>query len=300
MAGNLSMNSRNNRMAFVMLNFNSPEMTKKCVSSIKCKAGEHIAIIVVDNGSADGSGQELSLLYEEDPAVYVIRNKENIGFSKGLNVGYRYAKSLGYNFIALINNDTELLSDSFCKRCFEDFEEYSFAVLGPRIEKAVIDEGCNPFPLAEISVERMKKYLKRTIKYHGIVVLLARINLIDMFYKIYGLFNGRNEESRSDTRECLLNCGLHGCFWVFSPIYVEQFEGLDEITFAYCEEWILYQKCKRNGLRTLYDPRIRIWHDEHTTQKNHSTDKIKRFIFREKMEVEAAKKLLNEIETMEV
>ena len=135
------MNNKN--FAFVMLNYNSPDVTMKCVASIIDKAPGS-KIIIVDNGSADGSGKELKKLYNSFNEVKVILNDANLGFSKGLNVGYRYAKEEGYSFIALINNDTEILTENFCQYCIEDYEKFNFAVLGPQIKKDEMDYNVNP------------------------------------------------------------------------------------------------------------------------------------------------------------
>jgi GT2 family glycosyltransferase len=55
---------------------------------------------------------------------------------------------------------------------------------------------------------------------------------------------------------------LHGCFMVFSSRYTERFEGLDDRTFLFREEAILYKHMLENGLNTVYLPDIAIFHKE--------------------------------------
>lgn len=62
----------------------------------------------MDNGSEDGSAE---LLRSEFPWVELIENKKNLGFSEGNNVGISYALGKKADYIALLNNDTEVDSN---------------------------------------------------------------------------------------------------------------------------------------------------------------------------------------------
>ena len=57
---------------------------------------------MVDNASTDGSAD---MVKNEFPSVRVIRNKQNIGFSAGNNVGIRKASG---DYVLLLNSDTEV------------------------------------------------------------------------------------------------------------------------------------------------------------------------------------------------
>jgi GT2 family glycosyltransferase len=60
-------------------------------------------IIVVDNGSSDGSAQ---MLPQEFPQITVLSQETNLGFAAGCNVGVRYAVAKGAEYVLLLNNDT--------------------------------------------------------------------------------------------------------------------------------------------------------------------------------------------------
>ena len=81
------------KVAFVILHYNVPETTRQCVASVralKCRVIKKI--VIVDNGSPDGSGRILAADYAKDPDITVILTEKNLGFAKGNNVGYQYAR----------------------------------------------------------------------------------------------------------------------------------------------------------------------------------------------------------------
>jgi len=87
----------------VILNWNGHADTVECVRSCLTITYEPVRILVVDNGSSDGSER---LLRSEFPEIEVIQTGANLGFAGGNNVGIRHALDHGANYILLLNNDT--------------------------------------------------------------------------------------------------------------------------------------------------------------------------------------------------
>lgn len=67
----------------LILNFNGKKDTLECLKSLK-KAKVSTEIIIIDNGSTDGSVQ---LIKARFPEIKVIENRKNLGFAAGNNVG---------------------------------------------------------------------------------------------------------------------------------------------------------------------------------------------------------------------
>ncbi|MHB8894439.1 MAG: glycosyltransferase family 2 protein [Candidatus Geothermincolia bacterium] len=96
------------RTVAVLVNWNSGEYTVPCIESLLNGQIAPDKIVVVDNGSSDGSAD---LIANRFPFVDVIRNKENRGFASGNNQGITRAMSDGADFIWVLNNDTVVAED---------------------------------------------------------------------------------------------------------------------------------------------------------------------------------------------
>ena len=83
----------------VVLNWNGRDCIRLCLRSLLSQTYSNYEVIVVDNASTDGSAE---IVEEEFPEVRLIRNKRNLGFAAGNNVGIKAARG---EFIVLFNND---------------------------------------------------------------------------------------------------------------------------------------------------------------------------------------------------
>jgi len=93
-------------LAYVLLlNWNDAENTLACLRSVCELDYQNFRVLVVDNGSTDGSDQ---VICEAFPQVWFIANERNLGFAGGANVGLRWAQQRGAAYILFINNDTVL------------------------------------------------------------------------------------------------------------------------------------------------------------------------------------------------
>lgn len=87
--------------SMIILTWNALDYTKMCLDSLNDYTPENHEIIVVDNGSHDGTVAFL----KEQPHLHCIYNKKNRGFAGGVNQGLRKARG---RYILLLNNDTIL------------------------------------------------------------------------------------------------------------------------------------------------------------------------------------------------
>jgi len=91
-------------LSVIILCFNQLEYTKQCIESVlQNTVCDSYEVVVVNNGSTDGTNEYLESLGSKHTNIKVINNAENLGFSKGMNIGVR--NSCG-EYIILLNNDT--------------------------------------------------------------------------------------------------------------------------------------------------------------------------------------------------
>ena len=87
-------------ISIIIVNLNGEEYLGDCLRSLDAQSFREFEVIVVDNGSTDGS---LSLIRNKFPWVRLIDLEENMGFSRGNNLGIVKADT---KYIATLNNDT--------------------------------------------------------------------------------------------------------------------------------------------------------------------------------------------------
>ncbi len=248
-------------IAVVILHYLTEDDTMRCIDSFRRRLDtEDYKIVIVDNKSTNGSADILEKKYESAEDIVLIRNEENLGFARGLNTGIRYARKVfAAEFILAVNNDTELMSEKLYDVLKRKYEEYKFALMGPMI---VCGDGvCTINPITDRlrgyieiqkSINRYKKWLK-----------LNKMGILNLYFKMAELekiiLKRKKKELELNERT---NVKLHGSFWIFSQEYFTKFEQLDEGTFLYMEEDILFLHLMKNNLLSLYSPEVIVYHKE--------------------------------------
>lgn len=88
------------KTSIIILTYNHLNMTVNCLNSIKRNTPEEHEVIVVDNGSTDGT---VEYLKQQEPEIKLIINGSNLGFAKGCNQGLAVSEG---DAILFLNNDT--------------------------------------------------------------------------------------------------------------------------------------------------------------------------------------------------
>jgi len=89
------------RVAVIVPNWNGKDVLPACLNSLQSQSLKP-HIVVVENGSTDGSEKLIAARY---PQVTVLSQSKNLGFAGGVNVGITHALDRDYKYVALFNND---------------------------------------------------------------------------------------------------------------------------------------------------------------------------------------------------
>ncbi len=246
-------------VVYVILHYLAEKDTLECVQSILQTTGESehkTHIVVVDNGSTNDSYAGICAAYENHPQITLLHSQENLGFARGNNLGFRYAKyDLKADFIVMLNNDTVLSQKDFNEVLISKYEQTGYGVLGPDIVTA---DGYHQNPgrkqswgLWELWVDRIKKRVRIALSYLHLDGLTTRA--IASVKEIY---------PREALGEDVKNTILHGACWIFSPNFIEKFDGICPDTFLYMEEDILKLYADHYGFLMMYSPELSIYHKE--------------------------------------
>ncbi|MGL6072893.1 MAG: glycosyltransferase family 2 protein [Fimbriiglobus sp.] len=111
-----------------IVNWNCVELLRACLRSLLDQPqGVPFEVVVVDNASTDGAPDMVS---REFPSVRLLRNRQNVGFSRGNNQAAAVAQG---NYLFFLNNDTEVGANTLAE--FVDYAEAhpEVGMLGPKL-----------------------------------------------------------------------------------------------------------------------------------------------------------------------
>ena len=97
------------RVICVTVNWNGWRDTLVCLDSLRLQDYPNLQVIVVDNGSTDGSVEHIRAAH---PWATLHETGYNLGFARGCNAGIRLAYALGADLVWLLNNDTSAPPDT--------------------------------------------------------------------------------------------------------------------------------------------------------------------------------------------
>ncbi len=227
-------------LTIIILNYNTKELLDHCLASIfNNKTEITTEIIMVDNKSTDGSAEMVAQKY---PGVKVIRNNENLGYSKGNNIGIKKA---GGRNILLLNSDTELIGNGAQTMVKLLDQNSNIGIVGPKL--VFPDKS----PQASVGVF-----------YNLPVAILYLLGLERL-----GFF----KSSPSVLKK--VNWVMGACF-LFKKELTEKIGILDENLFMYMEEVEFCYRAKLNGYETYFTPEATVVHKERAGNPNNKTGAV--------------------------
>ena len=121
----------------VILNWNNAPDTIECIQSLRKSHYQTYIPLVVDNGSANGSLEEIRCRF---PSIDVIELEVNSGYAAGNNAGIQHALKKGADYVLILNNDT-LVAPSMIGELIKFAESKpSAGMVGPKMYCANLDD----------------------------------------------------------------------------------------------------------------------------------------------------------------
>jgi GT2 family glycosyltransferase len=191
------------KVCIIILNWNGKELLKDCLSSLfKLTDYPNYKVIVVDNGSTDGS---VRFVIKNFPKADVLCLDRNYGFSRGNNEGIRYAfKKYTPHYFLLLNNDTEVIQTEWLTNMVKVAKKDDrIGIVGC---KMVFPDGkiqCvdgNLYPLKKIGYleedRNQYDYIKETTAVSGSCILVSYklVKKIGVYDEVYSPFGGEDQD----------------------------------------------------------------------------------------------------------
>ncbi|MCM1233265.1 MAG: glycosyltransferase family 2 protein, partial [Ruminococcus flavefaciens] len=227
------------KLVIIILNYMNYNETDECVQSVLNQNYKNYHILIVDNHSENKSYIYLEKKYHEYHQITVIKTGKNYGFAKGNNIGICYARQkLHADYILLLNSDVIMEDSDYIDKMMA-LDSYKTGVIGSRIVEP------NNF-----IIDQLYRYVSfpSTLFFY-----LAR----KAEYKNHPLYQNFWEYKLSKYEGVYV---LKGCVLLLTPAYFKYYKDLDSRTFLYCEEELLYIRCKRAGLEEKFDNSIYVYH----------------------------------------
>lgn len=261
-------------IGFIILHYKDIESTYKCVESIgslECPNNCAIRVVIVDNGSQNGTGEKLHESYFGNKQVDTIISNKNLGFARGNNLGVSYYIN-NYNrpdYLVVCNNDIIINNKHFIYKVDEIYNNTSFNVLGPDVFNPITSEHqspCGSGVTTLTGVDRMlanccrqlEKYRSPSIcnRFEFAVRDSAIFRMLTVVKHRLGLFE--QDRHWDEAQEGVV---LQGSFLVFDRIFLEKMQQpFIPVTFMYFEEFFLHLCTIKNNLKTMYSPDVQVLH----------------------------------------
>jgi len=225
------------KVSIIVLNWNNYNDTKRCLGSIKKIDYPNYKVIVVDNGSNDGSREKLK---REFPFYTFILNRKNLGYAGGNNVGIKRAMNKSLDINLILNNDTKIINPKFLDEAVSQMERNpSIGIMGPK----VLNPGGN---------------IQDTILF--VPTLLNSIKE-SLFFKIH-------KKTKKNYNIPQFVGAVSGVCWLIRREVIQNIGLLDEDYFMYVEEKDYCYRAEKAGWKIIYYPVESIIHYKNPGDKN--------------------------------
>ena len=206
----------------VIPNYNGIKYIRDCMDSLRAQRDVDFDILIVDNGSEDGS---LQVLQEEYKEAKIIALSENTGFCHAVNVGIKASET---PYVILLNNDTKV-KDGFVKSLTEalDRDKKIFSVSSLMLsmqDERIVDDAGDGYSL---------------------------------FGWAYAIGKGKPAIKYDKPREVFAACGGAS---IYRRAVFEEIGYFDEKHFAYLEDMDIGYRARIYGYQNWYEPKAKVLH----------------------------------------
>lgn len=94
------------KTSIIIVTYNAENYIKNCLNSILKQNNKNFDVIIVDNNSKDKTLEIINNFQKKSKKIYLLKNNENLGFSKSNNIGIKFAIEKQSDYFLLLNQDT--------------------------------------------------------------------------------------------------------------------------------------------------------------------------------------------------
>ena len=211
-------------VSIIILNYNAGNLLLNCVDSVFKSTYPNFEVLVVDNISTDNSH---IICKEKFEKIHLIKNKENLGYCEGNNVGIRNADG---EFIVILNPDT-IVEPNWLNHLMSAYSKFGEGLYQPKF-----------FSLNEK------------------LVLQSTGNMLHIFGFGFARDKGKADDEKIKSVE-KINYASGTCLFT-SKIVLDKVGLLDPFLFLYHDDLDLGWRAAQIGINSFYVPQSIIYHAE--------------------------------------
>lgn len=221
------------KVIVLTLNYNGKPLLDDCITSYLANDYPNFEMVMIDNGSHDGSEEYVKATY---PTVTCIQTGKNSGYSGGFNVGLKYAFEERKSDFALITNN-DVKADS--------------KVISSLVEAALQDP--------------LRAFITGKVYYFDKPDTLQSVGKYEHPLRWNGEHIGAREIDKGQYDEPSERFFIDDIFTLVRRDVYEKLGGYDTTYFLQSEEYDWQARAKKAGYKFYYTPSAKIWHKESMT-----------------------------------
>jgi GT2 family glycosyltransferase len=210
-----------------VLAWNHKEDTLECLASLRQMTYPNSKLLVVDNGSVDGTAD---VVRERFPGVEILRSETNLGVTGGYNLGIEYALNHRAEYVLVTNNDV---------------------IMDPEMLSEMVSAAENNKRVGVV-LPKIYYYDRRNV----IWCAGARWRPWPPEFKMTGR---EHRDGPQYGQMCDIDCAPSCCLLVERKA-VEKAGMFDPKYFFYYDDWDFTERMRENGYRILFVPQAKMWH----------------------------------------
>ncbi|MGD0035714.1 MAG: glycosyltransferase family 2 protein [Bacteroidota bacterium] len=234
--------SNNSLVCVLLLNYNGKHLLKDSLSSYLANDYPNFEIVLIDNGSVDGSQEYVRTQF---PQVHLIENGKNLGYSGGFNAGLEYTFQIRNAKYALVSNN-DIKADR--------------KVISELVTVAESDPTIG--------------FVTGKVFYFDNPTVFQTVGKREDPIRWNGSHIGQGEHDQGQYDQICERIFADDIFTLVKGAMYRELGGYDTTFFLQCEEYDWQARAKLAGYKIMYTPYAKIWHKESATLGKASAKKM--------------------------
>lgn len=244
-----------NLLVILVLYYNDSDIISFVTDQLNAGSNPSLHVLIVNNGS-----ESIEITRER---LSVFQNLEIIG--EGENLGYFGAAASAFkyhtgkhelpDYVIISNSDLEFRDKNWCTLLMNNTRDFDIA--GPSIISDITNSDLNPFSVHEYGKKKLR-FLSALYSWYPLYLIYQVISIVKR--KLKGISGRRSVQDVN-----MEVFAIHGSFMIFKNSFFRKGGHFDYGSFLYGEELFIAALARKNGMKTMYLPGLKLIHHEHAT-----------------------------------